>query len=218
MEEPSRIHCCRGNIFWMRVYSLSHPACKTHMPYYIAIWLCYIFPRYLINGTFLAKLCWRKIMFWFSLQHLYVTCLILRGIQRDTIINVGTAVAQWLRCCATSRKVAGSIPAVVIGIFHWHNPSDRTMAPGSTHPLSEMSTRSISWEQRRPVRKANNLTTILCRCHVIWEPSWNPLGHSRPVTGLLYLYYHKCTYVFMYSTRYYWQILVKLESLDVLTL
>ena len=29
-----------------------------------------------------------------------------------------TAVAQWLRCCATKRKVAGSIPAGVIGIFH----------------------------------------------------------------------------------------------------
>ena len=27
-------------------------------------------------------------------------------------------VAQWLRCCATSRKVAGSIPADVIGFFN----------------------------------------------------------------------------------------------------
>ena len=25
---------------------------------------------------------------------------------------LGTAVAQWLRCCVTNRKVAGSIPAV----------------------------------------------------------------------------------------------------------
>jgi len=33
-------------------------------------------------------------------------------------VAVGTAVAQWLRCCATNRKVAGSIPAGVIGIFH----------------------------------------------------------------------------------------------------
>ena len=30
----------------------------------------------------------------------------------------GTAVAQWLRCCATNRKVAGSIPDGVIEIFH----------------------------------------------------------------------------------------------------
>ena len=32
--------------------------------------------------------------------------------------RAGTAVAQWLRCCATNRKVASSIPAGVIGIFH----------------------------------------------------------------------------------------------------
>jgi len=29
----------------------------------------------------------------------------------------GTAVAQWLRCCGTNQKVAGSIPAGVIVIF-----------------------------------------------------------------------------------------------------
>ena len=29
----------------------------------------------------------------------------------------GTAVAQWLRCFATNRKVAGSIPASVRGFF-----------------------------------------------------------------------------------------------------
>ena len=59
--------------------------------------------------------------------------------------EVGTAVAQWLRLCATSRKVAGSIPDAVIEIFHSHNPSDSTMALGTTQPLTEMSTRSIYW-------------------------------------------------------------------------
>jgi hypothetical protein len=39
-------------------------------------------------------------------------------------------VAQWLRYCATNRKVAGSIPDGVIGIFNWRNPSDRIMALG----------------------------------------------------------------------------------------
>ena len=29
-----------------------------------------------------------------------------------------TGVAQWLRCCATNWKVAGSIPDGIIGIFH----------------------------------------------------------------------------------------------------
>jgi len=32
-------------------------------------------------------------------------------------INQRTAVAQWLRCCATNRMVVGSIPAGVIGFF-----------------------------------------------------------------------------------------------------
>jgi len=30
---------------------------------------------------------------------------------------MGTAVAQWLRCCVTNRKVAGSIPSGVSGFF-----------------------------------------------------------------------------------------------------
>jgi hypothetical protein len=45
-------------------------------------------------------------------------------------------VAQWLRYFATNRKVAGSIPDGVIGIFHWHNPSDRAMALGSTQSVT----------------------------------------------------------------------------------
>ena len=57
----------------------------------------------------------------------------------ESNMEVGTAVAQWLRCCATNRNVTGSIPDGVIGDFHCHNnPSDRTMALGSTQPLSEM--------------------------------------------------------------------------------
>ena len=43
-------------------------------------------------------------------------------------------VAQWLRCCATNRKVAGSIPAGISGFFIDINPSDRTMALESTQP------------------------------------------------------------------------------------
>ena len=30
---------------------------------------------------------------------------------------MGTAVAQWLRCCATNWKVTGSIPVSVSGFF-----------------------------------------------------------------------------------------------------
>ena len=57
----------------------------------------------------------------------------------------GTRWCSWLRHCATSRKVADSIPDGVIGIFHLHNPSGRTMALGLTQPLTDMSTRNTSW-------------------------------------------------------------------------
>ena len=50
---------------------------------------------------------------------------------------------SWLRHCAISQKVVGSIPEGVIGIFLWHNPSGRTIAPGLTQPLTEMRTRNI---------------------------------------------------------------------------
>jgi hypothetical protein len=62
-------------------------------------------------------------------------------------INVKTAGTRWLiwlRHCATSRKLVGSIPDGVIKIFYWPNPAGCTMALGSTQPLKEMSTRSTS--------------------------------------------------------------------------
>jgi hypothetical protein len=58
-------------------------------------------------------------------------------------VRLGHAAAL-LRHCTTNWKVVGSIPDGVTGI-HWHNPSGRTMALGSTQHLAEMSTRNISW-------------------------------------------------------------------------
>ena len=55
---------------------------------------------------------------------------------------------KWRSCLrhwAISRKVAGSISDGATGIFNWHIPFDCTLSLGSTHPLSEMSTRIISW-------------------------------------------------------------------------
>ena len=52
-------------------------------------------------------------------------------------------MALWLRRCATSRTVPGSIPGVVTGFFSDIFPSDRTMALGSTQPLVKMSSRII---------------------------------------------------------------------------
>ena len=69
-----------------------------------------------------------------------------------------------LRRCTTSQNVAGWIPDSVTGTYHWHNPSCHAMAFGSNQSLTEMS-------NRRPVRRADNLTTFMCQL------SWN-LGAS----------------------------------------
>ena len=53
------------------------------------------------------------------------------------------------------------------------------MALGSIHPVTEMSTRNISWGQRRPVPKADNLPPS---CFVVTKSgSLNFLEPSRPV-------------------------------------
>jgi len=74
---------------------------------------------------------------------------------------------RWLRHCATSRKVAGSIPVGVIAIFHCHNPSGRTMALGLTQPLTEMSTRIRT---RNPSKRAAAKPRQRPRGH--WDRPW----------------------------------------------
>jgi hypothetical protein len=59
----------------------------------------------------------------------------------------------------TSRKIAGSIPDV-IRFFILSNLSSRTMALGSTRPLTEMSTRNFPGGKERPARNADNFTAI----------------------------------------------------------
>ena len=49
----------------------------------------------------------KKSVKWFSVK-MVLLLLLLQG----------TAVSQCLRCCATNRKVAGSIPVGIIGIFY----------------------------------------------------------------------------------------------------
>jgi hypothetical protein len=63
----------------------------------------------------------------------------------ESPLTLGPRWSSWLRHCTTNRKVAGSIPDGVSGLFHWRNPVGRTMALGSTQSLTEMSTRDISW-------------------------------------------------------------------------
>jgi hypothetical protein len=54
-------------------------------------------------------------------------------------------VAQSVEALRYCRKIAGSIPDGVIGIFHQHNPSGCTLAVALAQPLTEMSTSNITW-------------------------------------------------------------------------
>jgi len=59
------------------------------------------------------------------------------------------------------------------------------MALGSTQPLTEMSTRYISWvggRLRRPVRRAEDLTTFMCR---LFNPLNAKLNHICHLLALL---------------------------------
>jgi hypothetical protein len=106
-----------------------------------------------------------------------------------TVFCGGTRWRILLRHCSTSSKVVGSIPDGVIGIFHWHNPSGRAMAPCSTEPVTEMSTRNISWGNKDdrclglitlPPSRADCLEILGA------STSWRSQVLSRPVMGLFY--------------------------------
>ena len=77
--------------FWVSVCSLRYPACNAHAPYchLSSAPLYHIFPQYLINSMFLGKkLLNTKCVFWFPVQLLSETFLILRRTERDMIKNV----------------------------------------------------------------------------------------------------------------------------------
>jgi hypothetical protein len=47
-----------------------------------------------------------------------------------------------------------------VDFFNLPNPSSRIMAPGSTQPLTEMSTRNFPGGKGQPLCRADNLTSI----------------------------------------------------------
>jgi len=97
--------------------------------------------------------------------------------QLETIL--GRSVAKWLSYYATNRRVAGSIPDGVTGIFQWCNPSGRTMALGSTHSVTKMSTRCISWVKGSRCIK---LTTLQPTCAIVMKSgNLNFLEPSGPL-------------------------------------
>ena len=80
-----------------------------------------------------------------------------------------------------------------------------------TQPLTEMSAMSISWGKgglrlrlatyHHPVPLSRNLGTLIF---------WNPLGDSRPLTGLLYLYFQ--LYILLLTRTYFLLFSLELTS------
>ena len=130
--------------------------------------------------------------------HNYITCTNfsaateLRLMRKMWITNCQAGdrgrVAQWLRCCATNWKVAGSIPAGFSGFFidiksfrsHYGPEVDSASNRNEyrEHFLEVKAAGAKDWQPyHHPVPLSCNLGTL---------NSWNSVGHSRPVMGLIY--------------------------------
>ena len=94
----------------------------------------------------------------------------------------GTRWRSWLRRCATSRKVAGSIPHGVTGILHWQSFRPH-YGPGVDSPSNRN-----EYQEYFLVGKGGRyvgLTTLPlsgANCLEIWDPE--PPGTLRACSGL----------------------------------
>jgi hypothetical protein len=97
-------------------------------------------------------------------------------------------MAQFLRLYATSRKVAVSITDGVIGFFHWHHHSGRTMALGLTQISTQIIiiTRNISYGVK--AWGLTNLTHSCQDCQEIWESQTPGKPSDRTGNALLLIY------------------------------
>jgi hypothetical protein len=119
------------------------------------------------------------------------------AIWRCTIWWPWTAVAQWLKCDAINRKVAGSIPAGVIGIFHCHKTLSIALWPWDQLNFYQMWVPGIfpGGKGGRCVRQ----TTLPPSCAVVMKSvNLNLLEPSGPLqacngTALLFCDLHLAT-------------------------
>ena len=59
-----------------------------------------------------------RILFISTREEVHCNVNVQCSVQYTLLLLCLMLVAKWLRCCATNRKVAGSIPDGLIGIFH----------------------------------------------------------------------------------------------------
>jgi hypothetical protein len=91
------------------------------------------------------------------------------------------------------------IPDGVIGIFYWHNLSGCTISLGSTQPLTEMSTRNVSWGYRH----FHVLIVLKSGSFNLLEPSGPVKACNGNGIAFLYLYLTRFErYLFILSRPY----------------
>jgi len=136
--------------------------------------------------------------FWYWLTR-YTTIRSRYWVGTDSWVSYGrySAVAQWLRCCATIRKVAGSIPASVSGFFIDIKSFRSHYCPGvdSASNRNEYQEYFLGCKSGRCVR----LTTLPPSCSVVTKSgNLNFLEPSEPLracngTALPYVHQHMHT-------------------------
>ena len=108
----------------------------------------------------------------------------------------GYTVAQLVKALCYKPEGYGFDSQWCTGIFHLHNPSGRTMAKGLTQPLTEMTTRNISWGGKggRCVQPYHFhvLTVLKSGSLNLLEPSWPAQACSEIALPLFLPYMGKC--------------------------
>ena len=123
-----------------------------------------------------------EIKYWVYQSHTTKSCSVFWWISVQHIIMRGTRSRSSLGHCATSRKVAGSIPDRVNGPLHWHETSSRYGPEvDSASNRNEYQEYFLRGKSGRCIRR----TTLLppCTdCLEIWEPQ--PPGSLRARPGI----------------------------------
>ena len=102
---------CNKNLTVIHVTEISYLSCRRECTTVLCCHPADVFVLLILSSN--VRVCHlSQITKDFHMHNLSLVCV-------NTMVHTlkGTTVAQWLRCCATNWKVAGSIPAGVSGFF-----------------------------------------------------------------------------------------------------